>query len=273
MENPAETASGLTEVLRRGGCLRQGEVLEVQVDRQLETSISNLAFIKAAYSGDAPADLPSALVIKWPLALSEESRRVHRTEIDFYARLAPALPTPPGVRCFAAWRDGTGGGPLVLEDLRNSHDHPPWPIPPSRTQSELALDALARIHAQWWEDPALGETIGSAHSAESLRQMVNGISVHLPSFLEDVGAAISRGGRVTLERVFASSLRPWLRLVEPRALTVAHGDAHSWNFLFPRSGSGPAFLLDWQLWHLDVGARDVALTTCCSTIGEAWFAT
>jgi thiamine kinase-like enzyme len=61
-----------------------------------------------------------------------------------------------------------------------------------------------------------------------------------------------------LERVFSSSLKPWLRLTDTRALTLAHGDAHTWNFLFPRSGVGPAFLIDWQLWHLDVGARDLA---------------
>ena len=51
---------------------------------------------------------------------------------------------------------------------------------------------------------------------------------------------------------------PWLRLTDTRALTVAHGDAHSWNFLFPRAAEGAAFLIDWQLWHLDVGARDLA---------------
>lgn len=49
-----------------------------------------------------------------------------------------------------------------------------------------------------------------------------------------------------------------MRLTDRRALTIIHGDAHSWNFLFPRSGSGPAYLIDWQLWHVDVGARDLA---------------
>ena len=53
-------------------------------------------------------------------------------------------------------------------------------------------------------------------------------------------------------------LRPWLRLTDTRALTLTHGDAHPWNFLFPRAGSGPAYLFDWQVWHVDVGARDLA---------------
>jgi aminoglycoside phosphotransferase (APT) family kinase protein len=88
--------------------------------------------------------------------------------------------------------------------------------------------------------------------------MVRGIGGQLPTFLEAFGPALGREGRATLERVFASSLRPWLRLVDTRARTVVHGDAHTWNFLFPRGRDGPAFLLDWQLWHLDVGARDLA---------------
>jgi hypothetical protein len=151
-----------------------------------------------------------------------------------------------------------GESVLLLEDLRDSHDHPPWPIHPSQAQSEAALDALAQIHAKWWEHPSLGETIGTTHTPESLRQMVSGISAHLPAFLAAVGDALPRGARATLQRVFSSELRPWLRLVDPHALTVTHGDAHTWNFLFPRGEAGPAYLLDWQTWHLDIGARDVA---------------
>jgi thiamine kinase-like enzyme len=61
-----------------------------------------------------------------------------------------------------------------------------------------------------------------------------------------------------LETVFSSSLKPWLRLVDRRGLTVVHGDAHTWNFLFARSGQDVPYLIDWQLWHLDVGPRDLA---------------
>jgi hypothetical protein len=44
----------------------------------------------------------------------------------------------------------------------------------------------------------------------------------------------------------------------PHRLTIVHGDAHTWNLLFPRSRTGPAFLIDWQQWHIDVGPRDLA---------------
>jgi aminoglycoside phosphotransferase (APT) family kinase protein len=88
--------------------------------------------------------------------------------------------------------------------------------------------------------------------------MVDGIAADLPVFLDSVGDTISATDRSALETVFSSSLEPWLRITDPRALTVTHGDAHPWNFLFPRSGQGDPYIVDWQLWHLDVGARDLA---------------
>jgi hypothetical protein len=88
--------------------------------------------------------------------------------------------------------------------------------------------------------------------------MVQGITAQLPGFLATLGDTLSPPDGQLLETVFGSSLAPWLRLVDFRALTVTHGDAHTWNFLFPRSGVGLPYIIDWQLWHLDVGARDLA---------------
>lgn len=88
--------------------------------------------------------------------------------------------------------------------------------------------------------------------------MVYGIRAHVPGFFNDLGEDLPLSDRTAIETAFNSSLQPWLRLLEQRALTVIHGDAHTWNFLFPRSKQGLPYLIDWQLWHLDVGARDLA---------------
>src|SRR5262249_49805119 len=42
-----------------------------------------------------------------------------------------------------------------------------------------------------------------------------------------------------------------------------HGDAYLSNFLMPRSGHGPAILLDWQSPEFDLGALDLA--NMCAT--------
>jgi hypothetical protein len=147
---------------------------------------------------------------------------------------------------------------LVLEDVRATHSHPHWPQRPSDDQLRTAVSVLAAVHARWWgarEDDGHSWTY---HTEDSLSTMVAGIRRHLPGFLDHLGDSLSTQDRATLETVFGSSLRPWLRLAERRALTLAHGDAHTWNFLFPRSGEGNTYLIDWQTWHLDVGARDLA---------------
>jgi thiamine kinase-like enzyme len=62
-----------------------------------------------------------------------------------------------------------------------------------------------------------------------------------------------------IERVINSFPRPWVRLSSARGLTLTHGDAHTWNFLFPRAPDARrVYLIDWQLWHPHVGARDLA---------------
>ncbi len=232
--------------------------MDISVDQEIDTAISTLTFLIARYTPDAPASMPQRLVVKSPhvprTAGSDSAGEAH-----FYRHVAPSLDGPPLVRCVAAL-DQAADNPetIVLEDLRATHDHPPWPLPPSRAQCERALDALVHVHAHWWEAPTLGHTVGRFHTPESLTAMVKGIAAHLPAFTDSLGDALTAESRRVFERVFGSSLRPWLRLTDTRALTVAHGDAHTWNFLFPRSDQGPAFLIDWQLWHTDLGARDLA---------------
>ena len=252
------TAASLSEWLRDSGALPSGAVTDITVEQEFDTTISRLTFLTATYTQDAPANMPQRLVVKSPL--NGEQVPVHTgSEAQFYCRVAPLLPGPPLVPCLAAFQEAEGNREIiVLEDLRATHDHPPWPLPPSRAECESAVDALARVHAHWWESPTLGDTVGRLHTSESLTEMVHRIAAQLPGFIDFLGDNLTRDDRRVLEHVFSSSLRPWLRLTDTRALTVAHGDAHSWNFLFPRSGHGPAYLIDWQLWHLDVGARDLA---------------
>lgn len=255
MRDLSPTTKTLSRWLRRAGTLPRGAVTDVRIELEIETPISKLVFLTVAYSDEAQADLPRRLVVKSPLIPPTLSDG--KSEVQFYRQLASLIGSPPVVRCLATIED-SDRGTVVLEDLRATHDHPTWPLPPSRAQCELAVDALVRVHAQWWEAPTLGNAVGTHHTPESLTSMVQDIAAHLPAFIDALGDALSVEARNIYERVFSSSLKPWMRLTDQRALTVTHGDAHAWNFLFPRSGDGPAFLIDWQLWHVDVGARDLA---------------
>ena len=251
MHDYLPTAATLSDWLRRSGSLPSGAVEHVHIDLAHKTDISRLVFLTATYTPDAPPDLPRHIVVKSPFVQPE----VHN-ESQFYREVVPMLASPPVAPCLAIVEDDSEI--IVLEDLRATHDHPPWPIPPSRQQSEVAIDVLARVHAASWEASSLGNTIGQPHTVQSLTSMVQGIVTNLSPFMDAFGDALTAEARQVYERVFSSSLKPWLRLTDSGALTIIHGDAHTWNFLFPRSGSGPAYLIDWQLWHVDIGARDLA---------------
>jgi hypothetical protein len=255
MDDTSLTAATLSSWLRRSGSLPGGDISEIHIDLEHSAPISKLYFLTATYTPDAPADLPRHLVVKSPWVQASGDG----PEMQFYRDVAPTLATPPLVRCLAAIENSAEmTETIVLEDLRATHDQRPWPIPPTKSQSEAAIDALAHVHARYWEAPTLGTGIGRHNTEESLTSMVNGVAANLPAFFDEFGDSLTTDARKVYERVFASSFKPWLRLTDPRALTVAHGDAHSLNFLFPRSGSGAAYLIDWQLWHIDVGARDLA---------------
>lgn len=247
----------LSSAFYAAGTLREGEILKVEITERIETPVSHLWFMEVGYTAGSSPELPNRLVLKWPIAQSPAPER-GEPEVSFYRELAPALPSPPMVQCLATARPSTPQQWLILEDLRSSHSNPPWPHRPANKDLHQAVAALARLHARWWEAPTLGSTVGTLHTETSLRTMVYGIRDHVPGFFEDLGEDLPVADRRVIEAAFNSSLQPWLRLTDPRALTVIHGDAHTWNFLFPRAEHGPAYIIDWQLWHLDVGARDLA---------------
>jgi hypothetical protein len=249
------TTGELTSALRTSGKLREGEIVSINVTEQHQTAISHLRFMEVVYSPASRPTPPIRLLLKWPVEPSAQPGG--DAETRFYRDLAPALSSPPILRCLAT-APATSAEPwLLLEDLRTSHRCPPWPDRPADSDLQEAVIVLAGLHAGWWEGQGAENPLGTPHTETSLRAMVGDVRAHLPAFLEVV-ADLSRADRQVLETVFNSPLRPWLRLTDQRGLTLIHGDAHTWNFLFPRSGSGMPYLIDWQTWHSDVGARDLA---------------
>ena len=256
-DSPPATPAELTSALYEAGTLQHGAIINVTITKQIKTEISNLWFFDVVYSAESSPRLPKQLLLKWALKESAAPERGD-PEVVFYRDLAPSLPSPPIVNCLATAPPASKDRWLIIEDLRSSHTNPPWPERPSDKLVHDAVAALAHVHVHWWESPELGSTVGTLHTETALRTMIDGFRAHLPGFFDDLAEDLPRSDRLVLETVFNSSLRPWLRLLDQRALTVIHGDAHTWNFLFPRSGEGETYLIDWQVWHLDIGARDLA---------------
>ncbi len=219
-DSPPTTPAELSYALTAAGSLRQGAIVRISITERINTGISNLWFLEVEYSTDSSPKLPDRLVLKWPVEQSPAPER-GGPELMFYRELAPSLSSPPMVHCLATAPPGSEEQWLILEDLRSTHFSPPWPQRPDNKSAREAVAVLARFHAHWWEAPALGSTVGKLHTEASLRAMVNGISAHLPDFLNDLGEDLPRADHVELEAVFNSSLRA---VVPTCRSTRAHSD-------------------------------------------------
>jgi aminoglycoside phosphotransferase (APT) family kinase protein len=128
---------------------------------------------------------------------------------------------------------------------------------------EAIVDALARVHAHWWNRPPLGEPEPGIRR-QHLRQAIEAY----PRFADHLGDRLAPDRRETYERVLASPFLDAL-LGSPHYLpgtTLIHGDAHVWNFFVPRHLQGQTCIVDWHEWSVGKGTDDLV-----ETIALAWY--
>ena len=255
--------------------LPRGDVASVRVTSTPSTGHSWLTFFEVTYRGAAATSLPARLVSKHkappqvpPQALlqvppqptpasPQRARVAPMREVTFYRQFAAGLPSPPVVRCLAARETSAESrGYVLLEDMRVTHAEPP--ADETTIDFGLAVDALASIHAAHWESPERTSWPEGNASEEAVVTNLRKMGAHLPAFFDAAGDALSADERRLYERVFSSSLRPFLRPLDGRAVTLTHGSAHIGNFLVPRAPGGEAYLVDWERFRADIGARDLA---------------
>ena len=124
MNDSSPTVAKLSQWLRRSGSLPSGDITQIEIDLEHSTFISKLHFLTATYTSDVPPDLPRHLVVKSPLVRASGDG----PEVQFYRDVAPTLARPPLVRCLAAIENSDGNPEtIVIEDLRATHNHLPWP--------------------------------------------------------------------------------------------------------------------------------------------------
>ncbi len=256
------TPEWLTDVLREGGFLSDGKVISIISTFTKEMPMSVVSRLEVGYSADAVGSVPTKLFLKKPR--NDRSLRVAtehiEKEVEFYRTIAYEMPDPPFIRCFAADCGSEGDDSfLLLEDLSQTHVQPEAPNPPSAMYSELAVECLARLHAYWWADPRLGKSVGKLFNENELATFLANVEKNVVDFVNFLGSSLPAKERNIYDRLLKSKHRIWGRLTDQAGLTVTHGDAHWWNFLYPRDrDTDRVRLFDWQLWHIDMGTRDLA---------------
>jgi Ser/Thr protein kinase RdoA (MazF antagonist) len=252
------TSEWLTGVLRREGVLGEGRVVSCDVERARTLLISKVFHLSVSYSAGAPDDAPTRLFLK--ISRPALQSRFSQKEVEFYQVVAPRVPELPLIRCYdAAFSSASGAAHLLLDDVSETHTQSVPPLPPSLRDCELAVDCLAQLHARFWEHPQLGTEIGKLTTEAEFDSLVQTLRAHLEGFMDFLGDRLTDERRKYYERVISGSMQPWRRMLKPEGLTLSHGDAHSWNFLYPRDeATGTALIFDWHLWHVDIPLKDLA---------------
>ena len=248
----------LTERLR--GVLPVGRVTAVHAGERRLTIISTIVPVRVEYSPDAPSDAPARLLLKATRpGLDPGLRTVGEREVAFYTRAAPLMPGGPLARCYDA-EYSSGRFHLLLEDLSETHKIlTEWPLPPTVEQCERIVDTWAIFHAFWWRHPRLGREVGTFLDETALATLGADYRTRYERFAETLGDRLWSKARAVYARMFDARERLYTPARLYATYTLAHGDAHVWNLLYPRDGAASAIrLIDWDAWRIGRGAADLA---------------
>ena len=251
----------LTQTLRRSGVLGDGCVRNVVVESSRATILSRITRLRLQYDG-ATAGAPDSVVHK--TGLPERVGKLWKAgsqEVAFYTQVASVMSAHLVPRCFEARCDAnTNQWHLLLEDLTDSHViATTWPLPPTVNQCEQILCARARFHAEWWDDPRLGTSVGAWLDTDALDRQLQSFVEAFALFTDRIGDRLPRERHDLYERLIEATPRLNARYNSHRNVTIVQGDAHVWNSFLPRDGgSGDVRFFDWDSWRIGVGAGDLA---------------
>ncbi|MFC5324020.1 phosphotransferase [Bradyrhizobium oligotrophicum] len=258
---PAAEPAALTATMREAGVLDKGAVAEVSVISDRPMLISRIIRLGLTYDGAAP-NAPRTLILKLAMpAFAKTLWRGGRHEVSFYRELAGLMPKGLVPASYGgAWDEAAFTWHLLLEDLTDTHQTATqWPLPPALPQAEAIVRALARLHAAWWDDPRLGVSIGSFATADERAGRSLTFAGHYQRFADQLGDRLSADRRAVYERLMAATPRLSERYLSRRNLSIAHGDAHVWNFLVPKAAdSDDVRAFDFDQWRIGVPANDLA---------------
>ncbi|WP_435768841.1 phosphotransferase family protein [Nocardioides sp. SYSU DS0651] len=218
---------------------------------------------RLALSGD-PA-LPASVLAKLP-AVDPAARALlanpYRTEVRFYASIAPTVAVRVPRLHYAAVASDGGDFVLLLEDLAPAAQGDQI-AGCSVAQAEDAVINLAGLHGPRWCDPALldieGMALNGPEDAELLADLL-GPAVEL--FLANLGDLLSVEDAATV-RDIPSLIARWA-LGRSERFGLVHGDYRLDNLLFPADGGPGVVAVDWQTLSLALPARDLAYVVSTS---------
>ena len=256
-EQPEDvTSEWLTQILRNNGTLHKATVSSIQIE-SLGTFSSKLWRLQLEY--DVVEDeAPLTLVLKQPLlASSGRPGSGFANEVHFYRDIAHRLSVHTPRFYFGHVNAATGDAMLLLEDVR---DVVPidWQRGVTAHHARLATEALASLHAAWWDNVEHLDAL--PHLADT-------------AFRSQIAQAYDRGWQASRDYFKANYDGPFITIgdalvgnVEASLVdmgtpaTILHGDAHFENIVILRQDDTDNVLfMDWADTRRGLASFDVAV--------------
>jgi thiamine kinase-like enzyme len=250
------TTTWLTQALQRNNL--SGEVSAVHAEH-LHGTWSKMYRVRPTYSEPNP-HLPQSFLLK---ICSGEHAVFGPSEVYYYTADYTDLPDAPIPKCYdGVYQDDPRAYHLLVEDLSATHQDT-WNMPPSLERGLAVAEALARLHAHFWEAErmaAIGEKIPGEGE---IGRYVDHNKQGLQPIIDTLGDSLDPEWRQVLLDVFEYHPAAMLaRTKNPTGFTVVHGDVNPGNTLAPIEGDGRIYLIDRQPfdWSLTcwLGTADLA---------------
>ena len=249
----AMTPAWLTQVLRVDGLLGEGVVVGFSSE-PLAVGVGFMSALRrlTLQCEGAPTGMPCTIIAKLPpldpgARQIDEAFNFYEKEVGFYRQLAPSTPIRAPHAHFSAFDPKSRDFILLLEDLAPSviGDQVGGL---SFEDATMAVDALARLHARWWGDPALDELDWLlAINSPEFKRLADIYPQCWPAVLEFVGDAMPAEVRAAGERL-STQMGRMLDQAYERPRTMAHGDYRADNMFFrPGCAEIPFAVADWQI--------------------------
>jgi aminoglycoside/choline kinase family phosphotransferase len=258
------TSSWLTEALRTAGVISRSSVTDFStvIIGQEWGFTGIVARVELEYDRAEP-DAPASVIAKFPNAAGDaissfqeiqqrdpaQARRFFERcarEIWFYQQVAPRGNVPAPRMYHGAADLDDGRFVLLLEDLREMNVGDVL-LGCSADEAGQVLDAIAPLHANWWDRAADEGLAWIPHWQENADARVRGYQRHVAPFLERFGERTPEPVRAVVERLHHSA-RAVITELAAAPKTLGHADLHLDNIAFDVSGTATIF--DWQtvLW-------------------------
>jgi thiamine kinase-like enzyme len=239
--------------------IEKEKIKQINVRYLGDMPISHAAVVNIEYVTEE-LYLPKSVFIKITnINIRDKLIGIGRKEVEFYNNIGGEIGLEYIPKKYYAFYDESKNlYNIVLEDLSLSHFQTEYPIPPKIEYCKLAIESLAKIHSKWWDNPELDKVTTKFRTREDNVSLIMSLREKVDRFIEFLGDRLVDEKITIFQNVL--NILPTLdeRYFSYTNITLNHGDAHYWNFLFPKIDAGKIKIIDWDSYTNGLGATDLA---------------